>query len=193
MKKVEIDTDAFLFPMPMAILGTSHSGKDNFMAVAWITHANESEPMIAFALSTGHLTTEAMTNNSVFSLNIPSSKLVEKTDCVGLVSGRNADKASLFEVTRGKLDVPLITECAVNAECKVHKTVELGSDILFVAKIERILVNQDIRQDKGIDFDKLQSFVLTMPDKAYRTIGEPFEKAWKAGQSLKKELRANQA
>ena len=50
MEKFKINSNAFLFPMPMTIVGAVVNGKPNFLAVAWVTRANFKPPMIIVAL-----------------------------------------------------------------------------------------------------------------------------------------------
>ncbi|RPJ80727.1 MAG: flavin reductase family protein, partial [Deltaproteobacteria bacterium] len=47
MGKIKIDNNAFIYPMPMALVGSVVDGKANFMAVGWITRVNFKPPMIA--------------------------------------------------------------------------------------------------------------------------------------------------
>ena len=46
MEKVKIDKNAFVYPMPMTIVGAVVDGKPNFLAAAWVTRVNFKPPMI---------------------------------------------------------------------------------------------------------------------------------------------------
>ena len=47
--------------------------------------------------------------------------MMEKTDFCGLVSGRDIDKAALFDVFYGELKTaPMITECPLSLECRLE-------------------------------------------------------------------------
>ena len=50
MEKIKIASNAFVYPMPMVIVGTKTGGKINYMAVGWVTRVNFNPPMIAVAL-----------------------------------------------------------------------------------------------------------------------------------------------
>jgi flavin reductase (DIM6/NTAB) family NADH-FMN oxidoreductase RutF len=54
MAKIEIEENAFPYPMPMVVLGTLVNGRPNFMAVGWVTRVNYQPPMIAVALGKSH-------------------------------------------------------------------------------------------------------------------------------------------
>ncbi|BBO68723.1 hypothetical protein DSCA_26530 [Desulfosarcina alkanivorans] len=86
---------AFLYPMPMVIVGSVVEGKSNFMAVGWVSRVNFKPPLFAIALGPHH-TNKGIDENREFSINIPDVSLMEKTDYCGLVSGKQTDKSELF-------------------------------------------------------------------------------------------------
>ena len=45
-EKVNLGVNAFLYPMPMVLVGTKVAGRANFMAVAWATLVNGQPPMM---------------------------------------------------------------------------------------------------------------------------------------------------
>ena len=50
MEKITIETNAFVYPMPMVLIGTTVENRANFMAVAWVSRVNFKPPMIGVAL-----------------------------------------------------------------------------------------------------------------------------------------------
>ncbi len=71
-----------------------------------------------------HYTNTGIRKNGTFSVNIPSAEMVKETDYCGLLSGKDVDKAELFENFYGKLwTAPMIEECPLNIECRLIKTV----------------------------------------------------------------------
>ena len=56
MTRVNIDTNAFVYPMPMVLVGATVENRPNFMAVGWVSRVNARPPMIGVAL--GKLTTQ---------------------------------------------------------------------------------------------------------------------------------------
>ena len=100
---------AIFYPMPCSLVGANVGGKANFLTVAWFTTANPKPPCVLVTMNKAHYTNAGIMENSTFSINIPSSDLVEKVDYCGLVSGRKVDKSAVFEVFYGKLKTaPLI-------------------------------------------------------------------------------------
>jgi flavin reductase (DIM6/NTAB) family NADH-FMN oxidoreductase RutF len=85
MKKVKIENNAFVYPMPMVLVGARVENKANFMAVGWVSRVNFNPPMISVALGKTHYTNEGIHREKTFSVNIPSMELIEKVDYCGLV------------------------------------------------------------------------------------------------------------
>ena len=187
MARVQLGTNAFVYPMPVTLVGANVGGKANFLAVAWINRVNFKPPIVAMGLGKGHHTNGGIIENKTFSVNIPGADLVEKTDYCGLVSGAKVDKASLFDVFYGKLKTaPMIGECPLAFECRLVDTVDLGADTLFLGEIMESYADERYITDGKPDVVKMKPFVLTMPDNGYWLLGNHLAKAWQAGKHLKK-------
>src|SRR5512136_2783435 len=121
MDKIKIDAGAaFLYPMPMVLVGSVVGGKPNFMAVGWVSRVNFNPPLFAIALSPHH-TSKGIDEHKEFSINIPDISLIEKTDYCGLVSGNKTDKSEVFTIYYGELGkAPLIKECPICISCTVY-------------------------------------------------------------------------
>jgi flavin reductase (DIM6/NTAB) family NADH-FMN oxidoreductase RutF len=186
MEKIRIDTNAFVYPMPMTIVGAVVDGKPNFLAAAWVTRVNFKPPMILVALGAHH-TNRGIEASGEFSINVPGADLMEKTDYVGIVSGRTADKSTLFDVFYGELaHAPLIRECPLAMACRVQQRVELPADTLYIADIVEAFSEERFLIDGKPDVKKMDPFVLTMPDNGYWRVGEKIGAAWSAGKKLKR-------
>jgi flavin reductase (DIM6/NTAB) family NADH-FMN oxidoreductase RutF len=187
MQKLKVDTNVYLYPMPMVIVGALVQGKPNFMAVAWVSRVNFKPPMMAVCINKAHYTQKGIQESGAFSVNIPTRSMVEKTDYCGLVSGRTTDKSELFELFYGKLPgAPMITECPLSMECQLVETVDLPSNYLFIGEIVGAYCGEQFMTDGNPDIKKIDPFVLTMPDNSYWGIGEFIAKAWSVGKELKK-------
>lgn len=187
MAKVKIDTGAaFLYPMPMVLVGSVIDGKANFMAVGWVSRVNFKPALFAIALGL-HYTNAGIDENKEFSINIPDIALIEKTDYCGLVSGRKIDKSQIFKVFYGSLSkAPLIEECPVCISCSLHSSIKLPTNTLFIGEVHDILTEEKFLTDNVLDIKKVNPFTLTMPDNRYWSVGENLGSAWNIGKSLKK-------
>lgn len=181
--KVEMDINLFALPMPMAIIGAELEGKANFMSVAWINRVNMNPPLLMTAIGK-HKTARGILENQSFSVNIPSIDLAKETDYIGMVSGDQVDKSTLFPLFYGQLkSAPLIKSCPFNAECKLYKTVKLPNTTLFIGEI--IKAYADEKYLKEADLSKANPLIYSMFDKVYRSIGAPVAKAWSIGKDFK--------
>lgn len=187
MNKIKIDSGAaFLYPMPMVLVGSVFEGRPNFMAVGWVSRVNFKPPLFAIALGPHH-TNKGIDENREFSINIPDGSLIEKTDYCGLVSGSKTDKSELFNVFYGESDkVPLIEECPVCMSCSVYDAVKLPSNTLYIGEPKEVFTEEKYMTDNQLDIKKINPFTLTMPDNHYWSVGENLGKAWNIGKNLKK-------
>ena len=187
MIKIKIDCSAaFLYPMPMVLVGAVFEGKANFMAVGWVSRVNFKPPLFAIALGPHH-TNKGIDEHGEFSINIPNGSLIDKTDYCGLVSGSKTDKSELFNVFYGESDkVPLIEECPVCMSCSVYDAVKLPSNTLYIGEPKEVFTEEKYMTDKKLDIKKINPFTLTMPDNHYWSVGENLGKAWNIGKNLKK-------
>lgn len=186
MQKLNIDTNVYLYPMPVVLVGVEVQGKPNFMTVGWVSRVNLKPPMIAIGINKAHYTPKGIQENGAFSINIPTRSMVEVTDYCGLVSGRTADKSELFKAFYGELHgAPMIAECPLNMECKLVDTVDLPSNYLFIGEIVGAYCGEEFMTDGNPDIKKIDPFLLTMPDKRYWGIGEFVAKAWSVGKERK--------
>lgn len=185
MSKERIANNAFVYPMPMVLVGAKVAGKPNFSAVAWVSRVNYNPPMIAAALGRIHLTNEGIVKEKAFSVNIPNLSLLEKTDYCGLVSGRDVEKAGLFKIVYGEdTGAPMIEECPISMECRLVQAVDLPTNTLFIGQIVGAYADAACLTDGQPDVTKLKPFTLTMPDNRYWKVGAAAGKAWSVGKKL---------
>jgi len=187
MEKIKIANNAFVYPMPMVIVGAKTGGKINYMAVGWVTRVNFNPPMIAVALGPHH-TNKGIHENKEFSVNIPGCDIIAETDYAGIVSGAKIDKSALFESFYGELkSAPMIRNCPLTMECKLADCVKLPTNELFIGEITGAYCEDRYMTDGKPDIRKIDPFTLTMPDNQYWKVGEFAGKAWSVGMGLKKE------
>lgn len=171
--------------MPVVLVGTQVGGKANFMTVGWCARANANPPMVVCGIGNHHYTPKGIEETKTFSVNIPSSHLLEKTDYCGLVSGEKVDKSRVFDVFYGSLKTaPMIKECPVTLECRLVQAVPLATNTLFIGEIAGAYADGNVIKDKKPDFSVIDPLFLTMPDNRYWTLGNYAGDAWSAGKKL---------
>lgn len=184
MEKIPVGLNFFI-PMPVVLVGTQVNGRANFMTMGWCARANANPPMIACGIGNQHYTPEGIRETKTFSVNIPSSDLLEKTDYCGLVSGKKTDKSGVFGVFYGSLKTaPMIAECPVTLECRLVQIVTLPTNSLYIGEIVGAYADPRVIRENKPDFPEIDPLFLTMPDNRYWTLGKYAGDAWSAGKKL---------
>ena len=187
MAKIKLAPGPFVVPMPAGLVGADVDGKANFMTAAFVGIVNFKPPTIACGLSPTHHTSEGIVANGCFSINLPSSGLVEATDWCGLASGSSTDKSRVFDVIRGdSTGAPLIRECRLTAECRLLQTVPFAVDTVYFGEIVSVYADEEVLTDGAPDWRKIAPLIFTFPDGGYWQLGEYVARAWSVGKGFKK-------
>jgi flavin reductase (DIM6/NTAB) family NADH-FMN oxidoreductase RutF len=187
MSKIKIKTTVSPFPMPVAIIGAIVNDHPNFMTVAWFNRLNSNPPIWGIAFGKNQYTLEGIRSNKNFSVNIPGTDLVEKTDYCGIVSGRKIDKSKLFNIFYGEVEsVPMIQECPLCLECRVYDIIELPSTTLVLGEIVTAYTEEQYMNEGKLDSKKIDPFTLSQPDNKYWALGDIVADAFSIGKTLKK-------
>lgn len=192
MAKVSITDNVFAFvPITtVTILGSHVQDRPNFMALGWLTRCNFQPPMIVISANKSNQPCIGILDSGEFSVNVPTTDMVSITDYTGLVSAKRTDKSNLFETFYGQLKrAPLIKECPINVECRVAEKVELATNFLFVGEVVGGHAEESILTEGYFDPEKVNFFVLSMPDNRFWSLGECVGRAWHEGKSIKRNIR----
>ena len=185
MGKISSGRNVFVYPMPVTLLGTLVDNKPDFMALGWITRVNANPPTLGCGVGRHHHSIRGIEENKTFSINFPSADMMEKTDYCGLVSGKDTDKAALFDVYYGELKTaPMIAECPLSLECRLQTTVTNPTNNFYIGEIIASYTEEKYLTDDKPDIKKINPLLLTMPDNRYWTVGEYAGNAWSSGKKL---------
>jgi flavin reductase (DIM6/NTAB) family NADH-FMN oxidoreductase RutF len=185
MEKITIGPMPYMSVMPALLVGANVKGKPNYMTAAWATVACMAPPMICVAINKTRYTAKGIDENKTFSLNVPSTKQVIEADHCGLVSGALEDKSMVFNSFYGKLmTAPLAEECPINIECKLFKSVDCGSHLLYIGEVIEIHADKACVTDGKPDTTKLDPIVYAQS--AYWQVGTQIDKAFSAGKKYPK-------
>ncbi len=180
MMKTELGAKNCLYPMPTMLVGATVDGNPNFITIAHVGIMDLED--ISLGMAKAHYTNRGIKDNKTFSVNIPSVAQVTETDYCGLVSGKRANKAGLFDVFYGTLKTaPMSAECPVNMECKLVQTVDFPKHEVFIGEIVATYADDSVLTDGTVDFAKVRPILFTMPDQGYWKLGERFATAWSVG------------
>ncbi|MFP4641728.1 MAG: flavin reductase family protein [Dehalococcoidia bacterium] len=172
--------------MPAIIAGAIVNGKPNFLTMANYGGISPAPvPVVYISANKAHYTNPGIKENGYFSINWPSKDLLQKTDYIGLVSGRDVDKSGVFSVFYGSVDkAPLIEECPVNIVCKVLQTVDLPTQEIFIAEVTETFVNKDCCEGDQPALEKINPLIFGSG--AYWDLGNKAGNAFKDGEALMK-------
>ncbi len=185
MAKVTVGPMPYMSVMPTLLVGANVQGKPNYMTAAWATVACMAPPMVCVAINKSRYTARGIEENKTFSLNVPSVQQVIETDYCGIVSGTQADKSGVFQTTYGKLKTaPLVEECPVNIECRLFKSVDCGSHLLYIGEIVEIHADTSCITEGKPDITKINP--IAYAQSAYFGVGMQIEKAFSAGKKYLK-------
>lgn len=162
-----------LSPLPVALVGAMINGRPNYLVIGYISPFDFGR-YIFFSLYKKRYTRIGIHENGTFSVNIPSIDLVTETKLCGSKSGRDFDKASLFETFYGELKTaPMIRQCPINIECEVDKVLDYDLNEGIIGRVVKSYVDSRFLTDGKIDMRKVDPFVwATGGDPNYYRLGE---------------------
>ena len=176
-----------LYPMPTTLVGAIVDGNPNFLAVAHVGILNHATPQyLSVGLNKSHFTNGGIHENRTFSICLPSENLLVETDFCGIMTGRNTNKAAIFDVFYGELKTaPMIRQCPVNMELKLHDMVDFPTHEIFIGEIVQTYADESVLSGGQVDIGRLRPLLFDMASKQYWSLGSPLGKCWSAGKALK--------
>lgn len=186
MKKTTLGPMPYMSVMPTLLVGANVQGKPNYMTAAWATVACMVPPMVCVAINKSRYTAKGIEENKTFSLNVPSGELVIRTDYCGLVSGAQEDKSGVFRSFYGKVKTaPMAEECPVNIECKLFRSVDCGSHLLYIGEVVEIHTDSSCLTEGKPDITKINPIIYAQA--TYFDVGKQVEKAFSAGKNFNRD------
>lgn len=177
-----------LYPMPTTLVGATVNNKPNFLAVAHVGILNHGTPQyLSIGLGKVHYSNAGIFDNRTFSICLPSEDLMVETDYCGIMTGKKTDKAALFDVFYGELQTaPMIRQCPVNMEMKLHDVLDFKTHDIFVGELVETYASDAVLTDGKVDMAKLRPLLFDMASVRYWRLGPSIGKCWNAGKALKR-------
>lgn len=183
MNKVKISNQPF-GPFPLVLVGAEVNGKPNYAPVGAYGVVSL-EPVIYVSLRNSHYTTQGIKDTGYFSVNIPSTDMVGQTDYCGVVSGHKVDKSGVFTSFYDELGkAPMISECPINALCKVAQTIPMFDFEFFLGEIVTVYANENCIKDGKIDPININPMILMGEN--YWELGAAMGAVYREGVAFKK-------
>ena len=176
--------------LPVCLVGANVNGKPNFEAIAWANIVDYNPYLLSISSEKSHHTNKGIRENKEFSVNIPSVDMVAVTDYCGTHSGQTVDKSKIFDFFYGELkNAPMISECPINIECKLVKTVELQHAELLIGEIVGVYMEEEYLTDAKPDMKKINPLVFEEGVGNYWTLGEHVGRIGKMEKDYKPQSR----
>jgi flavin reductase (DIM6/NTAB) family NADH-FMN oxidoreductase RutF len=163
---------ALLVPLPATMLSCQKEGeKPNVITLSWVGVVCSEPPVIGVGIRPSRFSHHIVKDSGEFVINLPSEDQLWQTDYCGHVSGRDTDKFPKcgFTPARGlRVKAPAIEECPVNIECRVIRSMMLGSHELFLGEIVAIQIDESCIDEKGeINIAGVKPFVYVPGSRDY--------------------------
>ncbi len=153
MSKVTWKAGTMLYPLPPVMVSCGTMEKSNIITVAWTGTVNSEPPMTYVSVLPERYSYGLIKETGEFVINLTTDRLVWNADFCGVKSGRDVDKFALPGLTAiaaSEVSAPMIEESPVNIECRVERSMLLGSHEMFLAKIIAVNVSEKLLDAKGV-------------------------------------------
>ena len=121
------------------------------MTAEWTHHISYSPSLIAVNIRGQDATAHNIIESKEFGINLAGEEQNVVCSICGRYSGRHVDKVAVLKgmdvkfYNGNKIKTPMVSGCAMNAECKLVKQEELGDHIMFVGEVIEISADENIR------------------------------------------------
>jgi len=192
--KTKLGPVQLLYPIPIVLVGAVVKGRPNFETIGQAAIMGVRPALVCISSGRDHHTNAGIIERRAFSINLPTTELLPAVDYCGMVSGRDVDKAALFDVfTSDSLGVPMIRQCPVNLECQVIHEFSVEHRQMFVARVVETYVNSDLvqleRPGEGAGrpllapLTQLDPIIYALDQKYYR-VGDAIGRSYHEGKKL---------
>lgn len=128
----------FIEPGPIVLVSSAWKGRRNIMTMGWHMVMEFSPSLIGCYIWRENYSFEMVRKSGECVINVPTVEIADTVVAVGNSSGRDIDKFQAFGLTALpalKVRAPLIGECYVNLECRLHDSRLIRNYSLFVWEV----------------------------------------------------------
>ncbi len=172
-------------PAPVWVIGTYFQDeRPNIMTAAWGGICCSDPACVQISLRKATATYHNIMHSKAFTVNVPSPEFMEKSDYVGMVSGKDTDKFKTTGLTPIKSDIvdaPYVQEFPMVLECSLIKTVEIGLHTVFIGEIKDVKVKEEFVDGHHADMGKINPIIFAPGSRRYYSIGEEIGQAFSSG------------
>lgn len=121
------------------------------MAAEWTHHISYSPSLIAINVRGHDASAHNIIESKEFGINLAGEEQNVACTISGRYSGRDVDKIAVLKgmdvkfYNGNKIKTPMVSGCAMNAECKLQRYEEIGDHIMFVGEVLEITADENIK------------------------------------------------
>ncbi|MGB9642591.1 MAG: flavin reductase family protein [Candidatus Ratteibacteria bacterium] len=135
------------YPEQVVLVTTQNKqGKNNVMAVGWVTIASSEPAMFVLGIDEGACTYQNILETKQFVVSFPSEKMAKETLFAGSVHGYSRDKIQESGLKTQKatiVNAPILIDAVANFECELVEITKPGDCPLVVGKVVNAWENTD--------------------------------------------------
>jgi flavin reductase (DIM6/NTAB) family NADH-FMN oxidoreductase RutF len=109
------------------------------MAAEWVMQISYSPVLVAIFIHPDSHTIKNIQRTKEFGINVASKGQTTEISVAGGYSGSEIDKLqikNIFKISKShKIKTPMISDCTINAECKLVRQEKLGDHVMLVGKV----------------------------------------------------------
>lgn len=152
MNKILWPAGTLLGPVPPAMVSCGTIENPNVLTVAWTGIINSDPAMTYVSIRPSRYSHGLIEQSKEFVINLPTLKLAEICDSVGIKSGAKIDKFKEYELTAlpcEGISAPQIAESPVSLVCKVVDVRHFRTHDMFLAEIIGVYVDDAYLDENG--------------------------------------------
>lgn len=130
-------------PTALALVGSAADGERNAMTTSWITQLSMEPVLIGISVDNDAVTHRLISASSAFTVNLwdaDDTRVFVKFSKPAIDDGETLNGRPVHTATTG---APVFDEAIAWIDCRVHRSIDLGSHTLFVGE----MVDGAIRDD----------------------------------------------
>jgi flavin reductase (DIM6/NTAB) family NADH-FMN oxidoreductase RutF len=139
---------------PAVVISVGNWDENNLITLAWVARVVSEPPVMSISIRPSRHSTSLIKKLGEYVINVPSADQIREMDFCGTRTGKKVDKWEELKLTKEKglnVKVPLIKEFPINIECKVIKTIEHGTHIIYLGEVQAVHVDEELLLEDKID------------------------------------------
>ncbi len=166
MSKIQWKPGNMLYPLPVVIVTCGETTEEyNGITIAWTGTICTNPPMTYISIRPTRHSYDIIKRQGGFVINLTTEEMAFATDYIGVKTGAKEaklDKMKLDYDIGEIIKAPLLRNSPVCIECETTEILELGSHHMFMAKVVKVHVEENLMDDSNkFHLDKSKQFVYS--------------------------------